>query len=1094
MNKFLLLSILWVCSCSSLLWAQDRQVTGTVTAADDGSPLPGVNVLVSGTNVGTTTDADGTYKIKATANVKLVFTFVGMLSKEVVVGNQSVIDVKLESNIQSLSEVVVTGSGVATSKTRLGIAVESVTAKDLPQAPTASIDQALIGKIAGAQISSTSGNPGDPVNIVLRGINSVQGGTKPLIMLDGIQLGAIDMSSLDLSNVDRVEVVQGAAASALYGAQGANGVIQIFSKKGKKGPVSINYSASFSQNTFINSGNVNKASLHPWLTDANNNIVDVNGNILNYGDVDRITGIAYEHPWLSATGSTLGARNTRWAVLSPENISDKPYDANLKWYDHFKQIFQTGNTWNQNLSVSGAGDKSDYSISVSHNSTLTPIMQNGHYKRTNLSANIGTEIFKNFKIRSMTQLVYTGNDIDRGLGGGGGTYFGLGDRPGDTGLVWSFLNTSPFFDLQKKFADGTPPTYQYAGIVSVNAANPYYDAYYKSNDDKKVELIQNFNANYKMNKFLTLDASYGINFKNQNIRSIDLNQTQNINAAYYNAASSLAGQIYNYQYNNTFQNFLGSAFIYTDFKNDFGLNIPIETSTQVSFDYRKKNYTEYDTYGYGLPLDPPINMGSTSEQSIVLDYTQKFITYGYLVNQKINYGDYAGVTVGFRSDWSSAFGGGSKPATFPHYDGFFAPSAFKFWQGAESVVPYFKVRAAYGEAGIQPGAFDRYPVLDQGNLGDRVYYSNPSTVNNPNLKVEVSKELEIGTDFSLALNKSRSWLKELNFSFTYWKRSSQDVIYAVNQPISTGTVKSLTNAIEMSSHGTQFSLNIPVLDSKDFRWNFTTNFGRQTSKIDAIAGGADIILTSSAGSSALTLSPGKKIGQIYGYKALTDVNQVNASGTRYIDEGSVGNYEIVDGRVVNKTTKAIQWESTATSFGDPNPKFNSSFINNISYKGILTLAFQFDWVYKSHLYNQVREWMYRDIIHKDFATPVTIDGKTAAYTAYYMSAYAGSGAGTGNSLNGGGNATKDYFYEDASFVRLRNISLGFDLTKLVNIKYFKKIELILTGRNVLTFTKYRGLDPEIGSSTTANSSFDRGVENGTMPNIKSYQAGLNISF
>ncbi|TDE11997.1 SusC/RagA family TonB-linked outer membrane protein [Dyadobacter psychrotolerans] len=1093
MMRILLLGMLCFLMIPSLLRAQEKAISGKVTAADDESAIPGVSILVLGTNIGTTTGMDGFYKIQVPVNAKLIFSFVGMVTKEVSIANQTIIDVKLVSDIQSLAEVVVTGSGVATSKARLGIAVESVSAKDLPQAPTASIDQALIGKIPGAQISTTSGNPGDPVNIVLRGINSVQGGTKPLIMLDGIQLGATDMNSLDLSNVERVEVVQGAAASALYGAQGANGVIQIFSKKGKKGPVSINYSASYSQNTFINSGNVNKANLHSWLTDASNNIVDVNGKILEYSEVDAITGIAYENPWLSPSGGTLGARNTRWAVLSPENISDKPYNANLKFYDHFKQIFKTGNTWNHNLSVSGGGDKSDYSLSLSHSDALTPIMNNGHYKRTNLSANIGTELFKNFKIRSTTQLVYTTNNIDAGLGGGGGTDFGLGDRPGDTGLVWSFLNTSPFFDLYKTYDDGTPIGQQRAGIVSVNAWNPYYDAYYKSSDDQKVDVIQNFNANYMVNKFLTLDASYGINYKNQSVRQTTLNQTENINTSFYSAASDLAGDIYNYQYKNSFQNFLGSAFIYTDFKKDFGWNIPIETSTQVSFDYRKKLYAEYNTYGYALPLVPPINMSSTSEQSVLRDYEQKFVTYGYLVNQKINFGDYAGVTVGFRSDWSSAFGGGSKPATFPHYDGFFAPSAFNFWRGIEPILPYFKLRAAYGEAGIQPGAFDRYPVLSQGNLGDQIYYANPSTVNNPNLKVEISKELELGTDLTLVLNKNSNWLKEVNFSFTYWKRSSEDVIYSVSQPISTGTVRSLTNAIEMSSHGIQFSLNLPVIRTKDLRWDFTANFGKQTSKVDAIAGGADIILTSSAGSSALTLSAGQKIGQIFGYKALTSVNQLKADGTRFIQEADVNNYDIVDGRVVNINTKAIQWESTATSFGDPNPKFNSSFINNLRYKG-LSLGFQFDWVYKSHLYNQVREWMYRDAIHKDFATPVTIGGQTAAYTAYYMSAYAGAGAGASNSRNGGGNATKDYYYEDASFVRLRNVSLGFDVTRFVKLKYFKKIELILTGRNILTFTKYTGFDPEISSATTANSSFDRGVDNGTMPNTKSYQAGLNLSF
>ncbi|RYF54203.1 MAG: SusC/RagA family TonB-linked outer membrane protein, partial [Cytophagaceae bacterium] len=173
-----------------------------------------------------------------------------------------------------------------------------------------------------------------------------------------------------------------------------------------------------------------------------------------------------------------------------------------------------------------------------------------------------------------------------------------------------------------------------------------------------------------------------------------------------------------------------------------------------------------------------------------------------------------------------------------------------------------------------------------------------------------------------------------------------------------------------------------------------------------------------------------------------------------------------------------------------NPKFNMSFINGFSYKNFLTLNFQFDWVYGSHLYNQTKEWMYRDGISGDFSKQVTIDGKTGAFPAYWSSAYYnlwGSTRGAGN------NATKDFFVEDASFVRLRNISLAFDLAKVVKLPYLNRAQIVFTGRNILTFTKYSGFDPEI-SSGSSNSSFDRGVDHSTLPNTKSYQVGLNFGF
>ena len=177
---------------------------------------------------------------------------------------------------------------------KLGIAVESVTADKLPAAPTASIDQALIGKIPGAQISSISGNPGDPVNIMLRGINTLNGGTKPLIMVDGLQVPATDINSLDLSNIERVEVVQGAASASLYGAQGANGVIQIFTKKGKKGAAAITYSSSYASNQYINTGNMHKAKLTPWLTDANGNFVTTGGTPVTYDQYGDLDGLSYD--------------------------------------------------------------------------------------------------------------------------------------------------------------------------------------------------------------------------------------------------------------------------------------------------------------------------------------------------------------------------------------------------------------------------------------------------------------------------------------------------------------------------------------------------------------------------------------------------------------------------------------------------------------------------------------------------------------------------------------------------------------------------------------------------------------------------------
>jgi TonB-linked SusC/RagA family outer membrane protein len=1084
--------ILLACFALCLLvnaFAQDRVVTGKLTAKEDGSALPGVNVILKGTTIGTVSDADGSYKISVpSSDGTLVFSFIGMETQEVAIGDRVVVDIQLGSDIKQLSEVVVTGAGVATDKKKLGISVESIAADKLPQTPTASIDQALIGKIAGAQISSISGNPGDPVQILLRGINTVQGGTKPMILVDGVQVAATDINSLDLSNIDRVEVVQGAASASLYGAQGANGVIQVFTKKGKKGSVLVNYSTSYSINQYINVNNhLSKASMHPYLTDSQNNIIDyTTGNPLQFQPDGTITNISYVYGNPAAS---------RYGIIDPRNENNKPYNANLKFYDHFKQVFQNGSTQNNSISLSGGGDKSDYSISVTDNRTVSPVLKNGEVDRTNLTVNIGMEIFKGFKLRSITQAIYTKNNLVPGLGGAGGFGYGTGNQTGNINAIFSFLNTSPFFDLNYRFADGTYPNYQVAAFLSVNAINPNNVKEYWSNVDNKIDVVQSFNANYTVNKFLELDAKYGMNYRTENSRWMALNQSQNINVisqtvwlSQYNTANP-NGEIDSWNYSNTFQNFLGTAYVRTDFKDDFHSKLPIETSTQISFDYRKRVYKENDYYSTDLPLTPPYTLTSASNPSVVRDYTEPFVTYGYLFNQKINYGNYGGITAGFRSDYSSAFGKGSTPFTFPHVDGFFLPSSLWTDNRLSELLPYFKIRAAYGQAGIQPGPFDRIQSFNLQTLGSAAAFVYQQAPQNPNLQVEVSTEKEVGTDFTLDINKSGSWFNKVNGSFTYWSRTSQNVIYSTSQIVSGGSPLAINNAIGMSSNGVQFSLSTPIYHSENLTWDFTTNWGHQVSKISSVAGGVDVVLTSAAGQTGLVLHPGAIIGQIYGYKAFTNLNDPTLVAYNNANGLSASDYSMVNGRVVLNSTKQIQFNLTAAPIGNPNPKFNSSFINNFSYKNFLSFSFQFDWVNGSHLYNQTKEWMYRDGIHSDFTKSVAINGETGPWTAYWASAYynlLGSTHGAGN------NATKDFFWEDASFWRLRNVSVGIDVAKVANLKHFKKLQLVFTGRNLLTFTNYTGADPEI-SSGQVNSSFDRGVDHSTIPNIRSYQVGLNVT-
>ena len=859
MRRTLWVSFLLICLLCTSVWAQDRRLTGKVVSAEDNSPIPGVSVVVKGSSRGTTSDANGAFTLSVPDNsaTAIVFSFVGVVTQEVTLGNQSDITVRLVSDSRQLSEVVVTGVGVATSKAKLGIAVESIGAKDLPQVPSNSIDQALQGKIAGAQITSPSGTPGARANILLRGINTVNRGTAPIVLMDGVQVGATDLNSLDLSNIERVEVVQGAASATIYGAQGANGVIQLFTKRGKEGPIRVSFSNSYAQNEYLNIGNLRKADKHAFVTDASNNVIGVSGKPL----------------FLDPATSTF-SENVQYNALDVNSTASKAYDANLKYYDHFKMFFIPSHTVNNSLNLSGGSKTIDYSFSASNRYETSTLKNNGDYNRANLVSNIGMTLAKNLTFRTITQLVYTRNAL----------------RNDDRTALYSLNNTRPFADYDYIDPDGNYAAY-YGSAAGVNGFNPNYRSQYRQHLSNRVDVIQSFNLDYTPFKFLDLNAKYGLNYQKENERFTYPNQSLNRNIIfqpqYYvgiNAPDN-KGEISNYDYTTTFQNFMGSATFKFDFQNDFKLNIPITTATQVAFDYRNRNYREYDAYTTGLPTYAPFTAAQGSNYRVSTDYTEPFITYGYLVNQRVEYGEIAGASGGFRTDYSSAFGRGSTPFTFPRGDVYVRPSSLPFWSNNRlgSIVPEFKLRAAYGEAGIQPRPFDRYVTLNTRTLGSsNVFFYSPAQ-NNPDLNVEVSRELELGTDFSINAGNGE-WLRRLNFALTYWKRATDNSIYNVDVAPSSGQGTLKDNAFSLASNGLQFSLNTVVLKSNNLTWNFTTNFGRQTSEITAVKGNGEIVVTSSAGSTNYVLKAGQKIGQLFGFVAIRSLDQVLPDGTAALTE------------------------------------------------------------------------------------------------------------------------------------------------------------------------------------------------------------------
>ncbi len=1060
MKKILYVFALMLCSFS--IFAQ-KTVTGTVTD-DKGNGIPNVSVREQGTKNGTATNGSGAFTLKVADGAKLNISAIGYETKSVAANDGTI---SLVTDVRAGSEIIVTGTGGGTSKRKIAAAVESITADKLPPMSTGAVGDALVGKIAGAQISSTNGTPGSPVNILLRGINSIRGGTAPMILVDGVEVRATGLESLDLNSYERIEVVQGPAAASLYGAQGANGVIQLFSKKGKAGKLNITFSSSIANNTLLNIGNVNKAKNHSFNVNANGEVVSGSGVPLSF---DPTTGSYLTNPVFN--------------LISPTSLNNKPYGKNLQWYDHYKMFFTSANTYNNSLNISSSKEKMDFSFIVSDNKQETVFKNNGDFRRTNLTTNIGVELAKGLKFRTTTQLVNTVSSLL---------------DPTGRNMLYAINNSRPFANYEQKDAAGLHSPY-FGDAVGVNGYNFNYIIENAKVKDKTIDLLQSFNLNYKINKFVELDAKYGFNRSAFNSRYEIKDQTLSQGAEYWEywaefysprtsygspTTGATSGEINNEDFISTFQNFNANATIKFDLERDFNVKFPLNTTTFVGWDYRKRSNTDFITYGVDAPSFTPYNAGNMATFQTATDTKSEFATYGYIVNQKFDYSNLGGFSVGFRSDYSSAFGRGSKPFTFPRGDAYVNLSSFNFYQNAKisNIISDVKFRGAYGEAGIQPGAYDRFPILNTATIGSQSGLVTPITNANADLEVEVAKELEIGTDIRFKIGK-KSWFRDAGLSFTVWNRTAANIIDQIDVAPSIGLGLQLTNSMSIKSNGIQASLNLQVYNHKDFSWNLTTNYAKQTSKIDKIKGGAEIIKTSAAGSSTYVIKEGEKIGQLYGYLFLNAVDARDVSGNYYIPASDHGLWEVAsNGYVVNKTTKQPYATPSKIAMGDPNPKFNMSFINDVTYKGALTLGIQLDWVYKSNLYNQTKQWMYRDGIHQDYDKQITINGATEAYSAFYRGAYAVRQA----------NGTKSYFYEDATFLRLRNLSLAYDLSQLIKVKGISKCQIVISGRNLFTKTKYTGYDPEVSSGAN-NSSFDRGVDHNTIPNLKTIQVGLNVGF
>lgn len=1015
-------------------FAQDRTISGIVS--DESGPLPGVSVLKKGTTSGTETSFNGEYSIKAKTGDVLVFSFVGLKTVQKVVGNSNTINVSMTSD-NILDEIVVTGTGVATSKRKTAIAVESVSAEELKTAPAGDVSQALVGKVPGALIQSTTGQPGQQQSILLRGINSLST-TQPMILVDGVQINTDNIANgstsnlssrladLDLGDVERVEVIQGAAAGTIYGAQGANGVIQIFTKKGKAGKIQISLRTSVGVSSALK-GKFGIADKHYFDVTPNGFLANASGG--------RLT----PNPTTGIWGTPIG-------TIGPNTLVNKPFAENT--FDNLDLLLKDGAvTKNSAISLSGGSEKVRFASALSYLDQESII--NGSLKRLNFRNSITSDITDNLTA-TLTATLINSRNTTGGITNSDNVESGFSNSI----LVPQYVNNRAL-DANGRFV-ATP--------TGDNSVNPFYTFQNRFIESDLNRMIANVNLNYKPFDFLELDFKYGADVYQNNFRQLTLNQTELLTQG----LTPFTGELIQRPDRGTTQNALASAFLKFNFEEDFNMsNFPLSTTTHLAYDWRREDFERITVTGVELPtFTNNFNLNQSGNQSATAN-DSTFRTFGFLVNQKFEYGDYFGFSAGVRVDWSSAFGAGSEAFVFPRGDVYVRLDSFI----EEDWLDQLKLRAAYGEAGIQPGAFDRIPILNSGQIDAKPILSLPTTLRNANLGVQKSEEFEFGADFTFK-PLDGNWLNRIDLNGTYYTRTSSDVIRAIDVAPSTGASSILTNALTIKTKGLQLGLNLAVADYENFRWDSTINYGTFESKISDIANNADIALGNNH-----VLREGAPIGAFFGRQVLTSISQTRTNGTRYIPQADEGNYEIVNGYVVETATRRAVIGDEQVLIGDPTPDFNMSFINNFTIYKNFNVGFQLDWVKGNDIYNQTRQWLYRDLLHKDVTQPITVGGQTGAFAAYYTNLY--------NTNN-----PNSEFVEDGSFLRLRNLNFSYDLGD--HIDGVSSLKLTLTGENLFTITDYSGIDPEAASNL--NSTATRGLDQYAFPNFRTFSLGLNVTF
>ena len=1033
------------------------QVTGTVVSGEDGEPIVGASVKVSGTKTGTITDVDGKFALNVPEGTKLVVTYLGMLPKTVNASVSGAMKIKLDPDNKVLDEVVVTAMGITREKKALGYASQVLDAKDLNTSGTSSLASAMQGKLTGVDIRTSSGAPGASAQIVIRGARSFDGNNTPLYVVDGMPIsstpdfdtkesvtGADNASrTIDLNpdDIESINVLKGQAASALYGIRASNGVILITTKRGSKGstkPVitfSTDLSAQtlsrkfehqdvYAQGTTLSKYNPNTSmSWGPKIADLANDATyggNTNNKYTN-GDLTSHAGMYY-NPKYAAAGLS------GWAT--PQT------------HDNVGDFFKTGFTQNSTFNISQRKNDVSYSFSVSDT------YQKGVIPSTGMTRT-GARGAVDWKVNDQWKTGFSANYSS----------VKIKSAPGaNSGIVNVVYSAPAEYDLK-----GTPyhkpgdPTSQIL-FRATNFNNPYWWA---DNDEYSQHTNRVFgNAYAEFSPKLNWGKNYKIVFREQ--AGIDMYTSNNSEIAEVGSAKNTKGEVENIgTQNNIFNNLLTANFTAKWGANeewDFGFVLGNEFNHQ----YRRK----WDYDGTGLAFYGQPTIGNTSSMDAHSDYHVQERTVGVFGQMSLSWMDMLFLTVTGRNDVVSTMPRGNRS--------FFYPSVSLGWIFTElpalkenHVLSYGKLRLSYAQVGQAGQFYNNYMYVPSYTGGMYVYtpisyplggakgYAPYYVKFDENLKPQNTSNWETGLDLGLFKNRVR-----VEYTLSYQDVRNQ--IFDVPTAGTTGYQALRTNAGQMTTLSHELSVNASVIDHANYGLDLGVNFTKITNKVKKLADGVESIMLGGFVEPQVRAQAGYTYPNIYG-KAFKRTE---------------------DGQLLLSANGLPQGTAASVNLGECTPDFNMGFNLRAHYKQ-LSLSATMDWQKGGCMYN---------------GTLLTMNyfGASKASLPYHEGTMVAEGINEATGQKNTVQVSKQQYYMayndvteagifDTSFLKLRDVTLSYQFPKFAGIN----LSVYGFARNILLWAKLPGLDPE---SSQGNGNMSGYFERYSIPNSSSFGGGFKIAF